>query len=341
MKATKRGFTKSVQYSRFIKKLFSNEEWQSFKPSSGLPEETSEKMYAFIIREVDMAREKEAIRKNFRLKLLYSGKYIAAASIITLVSFGLWFLATSEPGQPMKSPVAKLNKQTIPEWEEIRNTGLNISKIHLPDSSSVKLYPNSSVRFAKIFKKDFRSIYLIGKAFFEVKKDPKRPFSVYAGGLKTTALGTAFTINTAERGKRTSVKLHHGKIVVRSVAVPSQPPIYIAKAGAGLVYDPAMKTALLVPVSRPVKLAPEASIIYEEGAIIFKNTPLLSVMQVLKETYQVKINAENSIIGNTTYTGKIDPQKETAEEVLKVICMINNLTLQSIGKQEFIIKKHN
>ncbi|MNJ87680.1 fec operon regulator FecR [compost metagenome] len=341
MKATKKGFTKPRRYSRFINKLFGNEEWQYFQPKSELSKETSEKMYAFILRRVDIAREKEAYRERFRLKLLYTGKYLAAASVITLVSFGLWFLATPNSGKLVGNPIAKLNRQTISQWKEIRNTDANTHKILLPDSSVVKLYPNTSIKFAKIFRKDSRSIYLTGKAFFEVKKDPKRPFSVYAGGLKTTALGTAFTINTNESGNRISVKLHHGKIVVRNSTVPSQPAVYIDIAGAGLIYNPAMKTAVLVPVSRSAKLVPEASVIHEGSTIIFKNTPLLSVMQVLKETYQVKISAENSIIGNTTYTGTIDPQKETAEEVLKVICMINNLTLHSDGTQEFIIKKHN
>lgn len=299
-------------------------------------------MYAFILRRVDIAREKEAYRENFRLKLLYTGKYLAAASVITLVSFGLWFLATPNSGKPVGNPIAKLNRQTISQWEEIRNTGANTHKILLPDSSVVKLYPKTSIKFAKIFKKDSRSIYLTGKAFFEVKKDPKRPFSVYAGGLKTTALGTAFTINTDESGNRISIKLHHGRIAVSNSVIPSQPVVYMAKAGSGLIYDPAMKTAVVIPVSKPSKLVPEASIIHEGSIITFKNIPLFRVMQILKETYQVSITAETSIIGNTTYTGTVDSQKETAEDVLKVICIINNLTLvHSEGTQEFIIKKHN
>jgi transmembrane sensor len=331
MKATK----------RFINKLFSNEEWQSFQPKNELPDETSEKMYAFILGSLDRAREKEALKKSFRLKLRYTGKYLAAASIITVLGFALWFIASSDTRQPIKSPVAKLNRQPVPQWEEIRNTGRNTSKIQLPDSSVVKLYPNTTIKFAKIFKKHSRSIYLTGKAFFEVKKDPKRPFSVYAGGLKTTALGTAFTINTAERGNRTSVKLHHGKIVVRNTTMPSQPAVYISKAGSGLMYDPAMKRASLIPISISVKSITETSVIREGSTITFKNVPLSRVIQILKETYQVNITAETAIIGNTTYTGTVDRQKETAEEVLKVICMINNLTLYNNGVEEFIIKKHN
>lgn len=331
MKATK----------RFIKKLFSNEEWQSFQPKSELPEETSKKMYAFIINSIDRAREKDEYRKNFRLKLLYAGKYLAAASIIVMVSFGLWFLASSDSGQPKNNPVSKLRRQPVSQWEEMRNVGVNSRKVQLPDSSFVKLYPNASIKFAKLFKKNSRSIYLVGKALFEVKKDRKRPFSVYAGGLKTTALGTAFTINTGESGNRISVKLHHGKIVVRNTTVPSQPAVYISKAGAGLIYNPAMKTASLISARIPVKPVSEASVIREGSTIIFKNIPLSRVIQILRETYQVRISAERSIIGNTTYTGTVDPQKETAEEVLKVICMINNLTLYNNGVQEFIIKKHN
>lgn len=341
MKATKRASTKHIRYSRFIKKLFSNEEWQSFQPKNELPNETSEKMYAFILHSLDRAREKEVHRKSLMLKLVYTGKYLAAASIITAVSFGLWFFASSEYGQPTTSPIAKLSRQPVSQWEEIRNTGGNTSKIQLPDSSVVRLYPNTTIKFAKIFDKHSRSIYLTGKAFFEVKKDPKRPFSVYAGGLKTTALGTAFTINTGESGNRISVKLHHGKIVVRNSTMPSQPAVYISKAGSGLLYDPAMKMASLIPSRVPVKSVTETSVIHEGSTIAFKNVPLSRVIQTLKESYQVEVSAETSAIGNTTYTGTVDLQKETAEQVLKVICVINNLTLYNNGAEEFIIKKHN
>lgn len=331
MKATK----------RFINKLFNNQEWQSFQPKNELSKDVSEKMYAFILDGIERSREKEAYRNNFRLKLLYTGKYLTAASIITLVSFGLWFLASSDSEKAINSSTSKLSRPALSHWEEVRNTGLSVSKIQLPDSSVVKLYPNTTIKYAKIFKKNSRSIYLAGKAFFEVKKDPKRPFSVYAGGLKTTALGTAFTINTTESGRRTTVKLHHGKIVVCNSNTPAQLKVYISKPGSGLVYDATTKTASLMPVSVPLKSASDASIIREGGTIILKNIPLSRVIQILKETYQVTITAESSTIANTTYTGTVDPQKETAEEVLKVICVINNLTLYNNGEKEFIIKKHN
>ena len=63
----------------------------------------------------------------------------------------------------------------------------------LADGSEVSIAPDSRVRIA--FDSKQRQIFLYhGEAFFQVKKDPRRPFVVDAGPTLALAVGTAFNV---------------------------------------------------------------------------------------------------------------------------------------------------
>ena len=67
------------------------------------------------------------------------------------------------------------------------------------------------------FQNNKREIYLEGEAYFKVAKDKTKPFTVFAGALATTALGTQFRI-TAKKNTpgNITVKLFTGKVAIRS-----------------------------------------------------------------------------------------------------------------------------
>src|SRR5690606_34195438 len=67
------------------------------------------------------------------------------------------------------------------------------STVTLPDGSVVTLNTDTVVRTRADGER--RLVYLDkGQAFFEVAKDPRRPFVVTAAGRTVTALGTAFDV---------------------------------------------------------------------------------------------------------------------------------------------------
>ncbi len=340
MRAPKRHFRKVREYQKIINQLFSNEEWQSHQAQEEIPDATSEKMRAFIMEKIGVARDQEAYRKDFKMKLIYVGKYLSAACFITIVGFALWQLTLKAPVMPrqVQNSIARQAPSEI--WTEVHNRGNELQRVQLPDSSIVSLSPKSSLKYAQKFSQKFRDVYLSGKAYFKVKRNPNRPFSVYAGGLKTTALGTSFTINTAESRRRTSVVLHTGKIVIRQTNTIAE-PIYIARAGGGLMYDTQDQTAQLTNVKPIKKAVPESSFYRRGSALVMKNIPLQKVISLLNEAYQVNISTAGKDIANITYTGTVDPAKEQLEQALQVICLINNLNLSRGANQEFIIQKSN
>jgi transmembrane sensor len=105
-------------------------------------------------------------------------------------------------------------------WLYVNNTAANEKTyafsgrhyLHLPDGSGVTLKEGSRLTYKQSFN-DNREVTLSGEAFFEVKRDPGKPFRVQAGKVTTTVLGTAFNINASQSDKIT-VTVTRGKVVV-------------------------------------------------------------------------------------------------------------------------------
>jgi len=118
------------------------------------------------------------IRNHFRISRSF--KY--AASIILLV--GLSFFT-----------YYYLNNDKIVEFASQEN----IMEHKLPDGSVITLNKFSSISYSKTFKGDTRSIEFEGEAYFDVAKDPNKPFVINANGAEVKVLGTAFNL-IAEHG---------------------------------------------------------------------------------------------------------------------------------------------
>jgi transmembrane sensor len=90
--------------------------------------------------------------------------------------------------------------------------------IKLPDGSTVTLNTGTVLRTRG--SRHQRLLYLDrGQAFFQVAKDPSRPFIVHANGRTVTAIGTAFDVRV-DAG-RFEVVLVEGKVKVETPVVPA------------------------------------------------------------------------------------------------------------------------
>jgi len=109
-----------------------------------------------------------------------------------------------------------------------------IRRIDLPDGSVATMGPDSAIALS--FSDDRRIIHLLaGMSYFDVKSDPNRPFSVLAGGLNATALGTAFDVSS-DAGVL-SVSVDHGLVDVRSSDTGFETGIELGQ-GQWVAFDP-------------------------------------------------------------------------------------------------------
>jgi len=82
---------------------------------------------------------------------------------------------------------------------------------YLPDSSKIVLNKNSCISYAKGFADTARMTYLIGEAYFEVRKNGKA-FIVYGGGTQVRVMGTAFNVKANERDDNVQVVVFEGQV---------------------------------------------------------------------------------------------------------------------------------
>lgn len=132
--------------------------------------------------------------------------YPYAAAVIVLVLAGLGIFRF--PG--------KQDNYTDTEivWQEVSAPIGRMKTILLPDSSMAYLFPGTTLEIADNYNGSDRQVRLDGRAFFEVAKQPMKPFTVASGPITTKVLGTVFEVVSSRIEQVSTVILHEGSVAV-------------------------------------------------------------------------------------------------------------------------------
>lgn len=84
----------------------------------------------------------------------------------------------------------------------------------LPDSTVVWLNSNTILEYPETFSASVREVHLEGQAYFEVKKNKKKPFKVHAGEMEVEVLGTHFTVENYQHKSELEAVLVEGSIKI-------------------------------------------------------------------------------------------------------------------------------
>jgi transmembrane sensor len=202
---------------------------------------------------------------------LYSRWYRVAAAILVIVSAGAWLWQSQRTRQQLT--VAAL------QWDTIYNVGGNVRLVSMPDGSRVWLNAYAQLAYRSDYNDTTRELWLKGEAYFEAAKDDARPFTVHAGELATTALGTSFNIATHNKADGSiSVSLVTGKIAVSTTAFA-----YVLAPGEMLVYKKGVPPVAVARFNIPEVLD------WKNGKLIFENTTLEDAFAKLQSRYDCKI----------------------------------------------------
>ncbi len=106
----------------------------------------------------------------------------------------------------------------IPD-ELIARKGSRIRSL-LPDGTTVWLNAGSKLVFVNDFSGLTREVRLEGEAYFDVVKQPARPFIVHVPGYHINVLGTVFNVKSYPEEKFIETTLLHGRVQVTREAGP-------------------------------------------------------------------------------------------------------------------------
>ncbi|WP_439557543.1 FecR family protein, partial [Dyadobacter sp.] len=181
-----------------------------------------------------------------------------AASIALICGIGamsFWFMQRGNMISFGKQKAAPVGWETI----ELVNTLAAKHAVLLPDGSSVVLDPGSQLSYnSKMQARQKREVTLIGKGFFEIVKDPKRPFLVYSSGIVTKVLGTSFSVDAREKTGQVKVEVQTGKVTVFPVSTGASESEVNNAEKKGFILYPDQRIALTAgsgKVLKPVETA--------------------------------------------------------------------------------------
>jgi transmembrane sensor len=187
-------------------------------------------------------------------------------------------------------------------------------RIVLADGSSVMLNTQSRVRIA--FGEHERHIFLEkGQAYFDVAKDPARPFRVFAGEDEIRAVGTAFDVRLDDQQVR--VVLEEGVVALYWAAgeqlsmgrvgraSPSDRPLAVMHAGQQVRLKPASSPAV-APVDIPRSQA------WRYGQMILDEALLGEAVEDMNRYGGRRIILENPDMANLRISGVFHTKRPEA-----------------------------
>ena len=312
--------------------LISN--WDAADAESELPHRYKELMLAEIRKKTLDA----GIRKNSRTYIRMGLRVAVAAASVMLIYWGVRqmqpesvkngeiALSTAPVSNPAK--VAS-TREASGEWQLNTNRTDQKLKMRLSDGSVVTLFPRSSIRYARHFTDNTthkRNIYLQGQAFFDVARDKSRPFTVYAGNMSTTVLGTSFSVHENETG--VLVKLYSGKLMIHALKPNARSRDIFLLPGEELRYNTGDDLAKVTrfSIEKPVKKIPDAGVVDSSSSLVFDNTALPDVMEQLISRYHTPIGFDRTELSDMYFSGQV-LASDSLSVILKVIANMNGLKI--------------
>lgn len=230
--------------------------------------------------------------------------WAAAASLVLLMSFaGYLYLSSGSNDSQIEYAVST-----------------EIQELTLQDGTQVSLNKGAKLTQLKGFGEEERRVLLEGEAFFQVAKNPEKPFIIESGVTQTKVLGTAFNVETHDMG--TTVSVEHGKVSFST----SEASIILVKDEAG-VYS----------ASTGKSLKQKADLNYlawKTGKLTFEDDPLSKAINDINTFYEVNIETQN--LTEHSLTTVFDNQP--LEEVLEELKLLLGLDIDREGEKILLYK---
>ena len=248
-----------------------------------------------------------AIRRRVSLRRYW----IAAAVVSLLVGIGTFFML--ERGEP--------------DWVAVSTAPGQLKDVYLPDSTLVALAGDSWLRYdAKGYNQERRAVEMKGKAFFRVRRNTARPFSVTLSHTEVEVLGTSFNV-LAPDGETCVTTLVEGRVKIADsrrneiTLVPGQ-QAELEASGEWQVreVDTRYYTA------------------WRDGLFAFKDCSLREIVTTLSSWYRVSFLFSDNELSRLTYTTMIR-RYDRVDSVIRILEEVGDFRCERISDDMYLIKR--
>ncbi|GAB3687770.1 FecR family protein [Spirosoma flavus] len=266
---------------------------------------------------------------TFVRQLWQWGRWAAAAAVIGVVVW--WQTDQVNSSQYVPATERYVIQQNDQEWKIVKNVTGQSLVVLLPDNSSVLLSTGSQIRFHKQDNHNLREVYLQGEGFFEVAKNPAKPFLVYTSSLTTKVLGTSFQVRSFAKESSAVVKVKTGRVSVTPVDSPDQTVLLVKDEQLNL------ETRTEKVVKREIVTSKESSSAIINQQFSFEFTPVPDVFDQLESSYHMPIQYDRQLLTNCTFTGQLNDVPFL--EKIRLICLTIEAKFEIVNNQ-LIIQSH-
>lgn len=210
------------------------------------------------------------------------------------------------------------------------------TRVILPDKTKVWLNSETSLKYAVSFNDEVREVNLEGEAFFEVEKNPQKPFWVNASELKVKVYGTSFNIKAYPTDKNVEATLIEGKLsvipkdnneeimlkpkerfILKKVLKENENSLNTEdkkeKKGQNNIEKATEYPKMML--AKNVNTAEE--ILWKDGKLLFNDEKFSDLAIKLERWYDVKIHFKDEKIKDFRFTGVFD--RETINQAMDAL----------------------
>jgi len=279
-------------------------------------------LYMRNINSVDSLALKDAKRKSVDIKGGTTGAILTLANGKTIVldTAGNGRLVSGDNAEITKSDgsvaiTASATESSQPlEYNLLATPRARQQQLVLSDGTRLWLNAESSIKFPSVFARHQREVEVTGEVYFEVAKDPSRPFVVKVNDASVEVLGTHFNVMAYKNEPALETTLLEGSVRFR-------------KGEKIAVLKPGQQSRLLS--NEEIKLVPDADVdavvAWKNGVQVFDGADLRTIMRQVERWYDVDVEFKG-IVPSRTFSGDI-PRTANLSEVLQL--------LEAVGKIHF------
>ena len=216
--------------------------------------------------------------------------------------------------------------------DEIRFNELEVPrggeyKVRLADGTLVYLNSATRMKYPIKFDEKERKVYLSGEAYFEVAKDPERPFFVEMEGVEVRVYGTSFNVNTHQEGN------------IQTVLVKGSIGVKVLSSGMESMIRPG-QMAEFKQGNTKVDVKDVNVAVYtdwKDGIFRFENQRLEDILTVLSNWYDVDVFYQTAFVKELHFSGYMERYKDVSV-ILEAITLSTGVTFSIQGKTIVVSK---
>lgn len=246
--------------------------------------------------EVDVSTEEmlenihRQIRMLIRKRKLRRIASVAAAVLLPVMFISLfWININSRVGN-----ILFASSETVSESAALGERKVVVFQ----DGTKVYLNAGSKLSYPSFWTLSERDVKLEGEAFFQVEKNPKRPFVVDMNGVSLTVYGTRFNAKAYPHDDMVTVILFDGDVVFNASGNE-----YDLEPSEQLEYSRSSGNVEIISLE-----SPDDQILWTKNVIMFRNNTLREIADVLSRWYNVSFVMEDELLYSRTFTLKTDHQ---------------------------------